>query len=91
MTFSRVLLLVILSAIRSVSIAESSKPFDAANAFGARLSVADVSLSPDGKSVAYLTPTAGQGSALYTLRVDQDGAKPQRALVADGKSSVWNN
>lgn len=27
----------------------------------------------------------GQGSALYTLRVDKDGAKPQRALAADGR------
>ncbi len=58
--------------------------FDAAAAFGARPSAADVSLSPDGNSVAYVAPTQGMGSVLYTVRLEE-GAKPKIALVAGGK------
>ncbi len=57
--------------------------FDAAAAFGARPSVEGLSLSPDGKSIAYVSPTSGQGSALYTLSLEK-GAKSIRALVMDG-------
>jgi acetyl esterase/lipase len=63
--------------------AQSAEPFDAAAAFGARPSVSDVSLSPDGKSVAYVSPLAGQGSALYTMRLTKD-ATPRRALSLSG-------
>src|ERR1700730_9054268 len=63
--------------------AQSAEPFDAAAAFGARPSVSDVSLSPDGKSVAYVSPLAGQGSALYTMRLTKD-APPRRALSLSG-------
>jgi hypothetical protein len=38
--------------------AENSTGFDAAAAFGARPSISDVSLSPDGKSAAYVSPGA---------------------------------
>jgi dipeptidyl aminopeptidase/acylaminoacyl peptidase len=64
--------------------AGDTKPFDAAAAFGARESVTDMSLSPDGTSVAYITPIAGQGSVAYTLSL-QPGAKEKVALLADGK------
>jgi hypothetical protein len=57
--------------------------FDAAAAFGARPSVADFSLSPDGKTIAYIAPTAGQGSVLYTMSLEK-GAKAHRALAFDG-------
>ena len=54
-----------------------------AAAFGARQSVEDVSISPGGKMVAYLTPLQGQGSALYVAPVDgSEEAKP--VLVANG-------
>lgn len=38
---------------------------DAASKFGARQMVEDISLSPDGKSIAIIQPTAGRGSVLY--------------------------
>ncbi len=64
--------------------------FDAAAAFGSRPNVADLRLSPDGQSVAYLSPTKGQGSALYTLSLAK-GAKPQIALLADGTPDRIND
>jgi len=58
--------------------------FDAAAAFGARESVSDLHLSPDGQSVAYLSPMKGQGSVLYTLAI-KPGAKPVAAVSASGQ------
>ena len=58
--------------------------FDAATAFGARPSAADVSLSPDGNSVAFVVPSRGMGSSLYTMRLDA-GAKATVALRTSGK------
>jgi dienelactone hydrolase len=57
---------------------------DAAAAFGAREGVSDMTLSPDGKSVAYVAATTGPGSAVNTLDL-ADGSKPHIALVATGK------
>jgi dienelactone hydrolase len=68
----------------SASPAQNTKTFDAAAAFGARPTVADLSLSPDGSSVAYVAPTAGQGSALFTVDLAK-GAKSRIALLANGK------
>ncbi|MDB6046991.1 MAG: family peptidase [Gammaproteobacteria bacterium] len=64
--------------------AQNATSFDAASAFGARPSTADLSLSPDGRSVAYIKPTEGQGSALYTLGLAK-GAVAKLALSATGK------
>jgi dipeptidyl aminopeptidase/acylaminoacyl peptidase len=64
--------------------AQGDKPFDAAAAFGARPSVANLSLSPDGQRVAYVVPIAGQGSVVYTLELTK-GAAPRAAMGADGK------
>ncbi len=64
--------------------AKDSASFDPATAFGARPSVLQLSLSPDGKSVAYLAPNQGMGSFLYTLRLEEN-AKSRIALAADGK------
>jgi dipeptidyl aminopeptidase/acylaminoacyl peptidase len=76
-------------AFAQTSVADSTpaptggKIFDAAAAFGARESVSDLSLSPDGHTVAYLAPTTGQGSAVYTLSLDA-GAKPKLVASSDG-------
>jgi len=43
-----------------------------------------MSLSPDGKSVAYIAPREGQGSALVTMRLDGTPT-PRIALIANGK------
>jgi acetyl esterase/lipase len=64
--------------------AAAEKSFDAAAAFGARPSVSDLSLSPDGANIAYISPLAGAGAGLYTLSL-QPGAKPRLAWAADGK------
>ena len=63
--------------------AQSAKEFDAASAFGARPSVDSLTLSPNGSSVAYILPGAGQGSTLYTLDLAK-GSRPKQVLSADG-------
>jgi dipeptidyl aminopeptidase/acylaminoacyl peptidase len=64
--------------------ADSPKPFDAAAAFGARTDIASLRLSPDGLSVAFVTPIQGQGSVVYTQAL-APGAKAKVAFYADGK------
>jgi len=60
--------------------------FDAAKAFGARESVSDLSLSPDGMSVAYVSPTTGQGSALYVYSLAKGATRSSRPVtIASGK------
>src|SRR5256885_1357321 len=75
---------VALTLAGSVLASSGARAFDAAAAFGARPSAVDVSLSPDGNSIAFVAPTQGMGSVLYTVRVDP-GAKPKAALTASGK------
>jgi acetyl esterase/lipase len=52
-------------------------------AFGAREGVEHVSLSPDGKKVAYIVPDKGQGSRLYTVDI-ANGGQSKLALAASG-------
>ncbi|MBS0503041.1 MAG: S9 family peptidase [Proteobacteria bacterium] len=56
-------------------------------AFGARESVVSASLSPDGKTMAFLAPTAGKGNALFTVPVD-GSAPPKRSMVASGEPEL---
>jgi acetyl esterase/lipase len=66
------------------SIAEPA--FDAAKAFGARPSVEDLSLSPDGMSVAIIAPTTGQGSVVYIQGLAKGATRsPKAILSASGK------
>lgn len=77
--------LALLCACSALS-AQTPKSFDPAAAFGARPGVTGMSLSPDGKSVAYIAPTQGQGSVLVTMRLDGSAnPTPKTALIADGK------
>jgi dienelactone hydrolase len=63
--------------------ADTSKPFDAAAAFGALPSVSNLHLSPDGKSVAYVAPAKGSANIAYTYDIFQShSSKP--ALAAGG-------
>jgi dipeptidyl aminopeptidase/acylaminoacyl peptidase len=80
----RTLVMAVMMFVTLPLVAKDAAPFDAAAAFGARPSVAHLSLSPDGMSVAYVAPNRGQGSILYTLRLEKD-AKSRAALVAGGK------
>lgn len=63
--------------------AQSDKPFEAAAAFGARPTVHDLQLSPDGLMVSYLVPAQGPGTALQTLSL-AEGAKPRVSLLSTG-------
>ncbi|WP_241241939.1 alpha/beta hydrolase family protein [Sphingobium algorifonticola] len=57
-----------------------------ATRFGARQSVVDASLSPDGRMLAFVQPMAGQGAAVYITDLSKEGtvgATP--VLVAEGK------
>ena len=58
--------------------------FDAARAFGARESLTQVSLSPDGTRIAYVAPFGARGSAIYVAPVD-GSAVPVRVGTTDGK------
>ncbi|MCA1198359.1 S9 family peptidase [Sphingomonas sp. R647] len=62
----------------------AAQGFDAAKAFGARESIAQVSLSPDGTRIVYVSPHAGRGSAIYVAKLD-GSAPPVRVGVTDGK------
>lgn len=56
---------------------------DPAELFGVRESVESIALSPDGSYVAYVSPTEGQGSALYT--VDLSVGRSELATILDGE------
>jgi dipeptidyl aminopeptidase/acylaminoacyl peptidase len=56
---------------------------DPAAAFGARPSVEDISMSPDGRRIAYLQPAAGQAARLYIA--DLATAQTVVAATADGE------
>jgi acetyl esterase/lipase len=59
-------------------------PADPPAAFGVRERVLDISMSPGGTKLAFITPGPGQSTVLYT--VDAAGGKaPQRAVAADGR------
>ena len=74
----------LLASLPLLSLAEPA--FDAAKAFGARPSVENISLSPDGMSVAIIAPTSGQGSVVYIQSLAK-GASPSSKpiLGASGK------
>lgn len=62
----------------------AAQSFDAARVFGARETVEQASLSPDGTKLAYLTPTTGQGSAVFVARLDGTNVVPVRIMNASG-------
>jgi acetyl esterase/lipase len=70
----------LLASLPLLSVAEPA--FDAAKAFGARESVSHLSLSPDGMSVAYVAPAAGQGSALFVYSLAKGAPRSSRAAIA---------
>jgi dienelactone hydrolase len=79
-----ILRLIVLAALSLLTApASAQQTFDPATAFGARPGVQSISLSPDGRTVAYVVPTQGQGAILYTADVDGTG---QRAVIrVDGR------
>jgi len=63
-------------------LAPAEPVFDAAKAFGARESVSDLSLSPDGMSVAYVAPSTGQGSVLFVQSLAKGATRSSRPVIA---------
>jgi hypothetical protein len=61
MSFHGVKLFALLCVATPIA-AQGDQAFDAATAFGARVSVANLSLSPDGQRVAYVAPHVRDGS-----------------------------
>ncbi|WP_375196017.1 alpha/beta hydrolase family protein [Sphingobium sp.] len=59
------------------------EPSAAAKAFGSR-PIIDVSISPDGKSLALVEPLVGRGSVVSVARLD-GGVEPRPVLVSEGK------
>lgn len=72
----------LLASLPLLSIAEPA--FDAAKAFGARPSVEDLSLSPDGMSVAFVAPTTGQGSVGYVQSLAKGASRSVKAVLGAG-------
>jgi acetyl esterase/lipase len=79
----RLLLGVVCSVAVSVAQAQQA-PFNAAAAFGARPSTYAMSLSPDGKRVAYVVPAPGQGAVLYVQGLEE-GAPATPVTTVDGQ------
>jgi dipeptidyl aminopeptidase/acylaminoacyl peptidase len=70
--------------IALVMLTGAAAPPDMAAIFGAREGLTDLSLSPDGTKIAFVSPAAGQGGALYTLGLEE-GAQAKLVLRASGK------
>jgi dipeptidyl aminopeptidase/acylaminoacyl peptidase len=64
--------------------AAAEPAFDPAKAFGARPSVQDLSLSPDGMSVAFVAPTKGQGSVLFVQSLAKGATRTAKPILAAG-------
>jgi dipeptidyl aminopeptidase/acylaminoacyl peptidase len=74
----------LLASLPFLSLAEPA--FVAAMALGARPSVEDVSLSPDGMSVAYVAPTTGQGSVVFVQSLAKGASLSNKPVLgASGK------
>jgi dipeptidyl aminopeptidase/acylaminoacyl peptidase len=74
----------LLASLPLLSFAEPG--FDAAKAFGARPSVEDLSLSPDGMSVAVIAPATGQGSVVYVQSLAKGASRTLKPILgASGK------
>jgi hypothetical protein len=65
-------IILVTAALMAAAVNTHAADFDAAAAFGARPSVSDFSLSPDGRSVSYVSPSPGQGSVLFTMSLEKD-------------------
>ncbi|MBS0578315.1 MAG: S9 family peptidase [Proteobacteria bacterium] len=78
----RIVLAILVLAVQPC-VAADPAGFDAAAAFGARPSVSDLALSPDGQNVAWIAATQGAGSALYTMSL-APGSKAHGIMQSNG-------
>ncbi len=65
---------------------------DAASRFGALAGVQDISLSPDGAHIIFISPSTGQGNDLFVTPT-AEGGRPQRLLRTSGDPEAlrWCN
>ena len=80
MSFKAIIAATLLLASPLFATAETA--FDAAKAFGARESVEQLSLSPDGMSVAFVAPTSGQGSVVVVQSLAKGSARATKPILA---------
>ncbi|WP_347271233.1 alpha/beta hydrolase family protein [Rhizorhabdus histidinilytica] len=73
-----------IAAALALAATGASAQTDLATAFGAREQIEQISLSPDGSRLAYVVPTAGQGSALLTFAPGVD-KEPRVAFAMNGE------
>ncbi len=71
------------AAVATWQVPASGQGFDAAAAFGARETIEDISLSPNGQRLAYLMPRSGQGSHLFVA--DVGSTQPTPVMGVDGE------
>ena len=60
---------------------------DSATQFGALEAVANISLSPDGNAVSFISPSTGQGNDLFVVGT-AEGSTPRRILRATGAPEI---
>jgi dipeptidyl aminopeptidase/acylaminoacyl peptidase len=73
--------LLIAALIISYAVPAAGQADDAAR-YGARESVGDISMSPDGNQLAFIQPTRDRGSVLFIASVD--GGTPKAVFQSDG-------
>jgi dipeptidyl aminopeptidase/acylaminoacyl peptidase len=76
----------ILVALLAIGASPLAAQNDIAGKFGVRESVRDISMSPDGKSVAYLQPLKGRETGLFVAALDTN--LPPK-LVISSDSAPW--
>lgn len=74
-------------AIAAAAPASAQAVADPAAQFGALEAISSISLSPDGNSIAFVSPSNGMGNDLFVVGTTED-ATPQRILRASGAPEI---
>ena len=80
------------ASILAFSFSSTASANEQAKLFGAMPSVSDISLSPDGSKIAFVSPAPGRKTDLYTIDLSQGGS-PVRVTTSSGEpeSLQWCN
>lgn len=73
-----------LAAALMIQPAAAQQPADPAAIFGAREAVQSIALSPNGRSIAFVAPSAGQGAQVYVVELGSN--EPKLVTGVDGVS-----
>lgn len=88
MRYGRWLMLALPMLACSASVLGQSAPVaDPAAQFGALEAISSASLSPDGNSIAFVSPSTGQANDLFVVGT-AEGATPRRILRASGAPEI---